>query len=90
MSYETENEFESYEDEIDEGPGDCDADLLNEKNTTDYCRACGADIFHDTPQCPACGVYITRPEQQTNNRITTFIIVLIILAFALAVFMWPR
>lgn len=53
-----------YDDEFDEGPGDADADLMDELDEGNVvsCPECGASVWHDAEKCPSCGRWVTRGE----------------------------
>jgi hypothetical protein len=40
----------------------------DEVTLTTVCPECGADVYEDTPQCPACGNYITHETNVWSGR----------------------
>jgi hypothetical protein len=56
---------EPYEDEWDESD---DLDEDDEATSTLPCPECGADVYEDAVQCPACGNYITHPTSVWAGR----------------------
>jgi hypothetical protein len=50
-----------FDDHFDDGP-DEDDERADEENTTDDCPHCGAAVYDDAEQCPACGKYLSREE----------------------------
>lgn len=41
---------------------------------TDPCPECGAEVYEDTPRCPACGSYITHQSNVWSGRPTWWIL----------------
>ncbi|MFZ5831238.1 MAG: zinc-ribbon domain-containing protein [Planctomycetota bacterium] len=51
------------DDDPDDGPYD---GFEHDQSTTDTCPHCGAEIYDDAVQCPACGNYITADAGVTS------------------------
>ena len=64
--------------EAPEDPDDDDAESL-----TTICPSCGADVYEDAEQCPACGDYITHSARAWDGKPLWWVIlgVLGIIAF---------
>jgi len=68
MAYDDYRSFEEPGDELhdDEYP---DPDEFDDDTTeTVPCPECGADVYEDAEQCPACGVYITHEHSALAGR----------------------
>ena len=71
---------------IDEGPSREDIDRFD--RDTGYCPNCGAEVWDQTPQCPACkswiggGVGGRRPtDAWLRQRMILFVLIVVIIAF---------
>jgi len=62
-------------------------DQFDEENETITCRACGASMYEDSPQCPACGEYPSReqhpPQKATWIVLTGVLCLLVVLTWFL-------
>jgi len=56
-----------FEETGDEFPDD-DYDYDDELTDTLPCPRCGAEVYQDAPQCPACGSYITHTTNVWSSR----------------------
>jgi len=54
------------DDETDDWPDEdaegSDEESANEEESTDECPHCGAAVYDDAEQCPACGKYLSRED----------------------------
>jgi hypothetical protein len=60
----------------DEGPLESDLEELggDDESSTAPCSACGAEIYDDSPQCPACGQYILATGNSTHGLTRWYLI----------------
>jgi hypothetical protein len=66
-----------------EEPDFDDAD--DEQSDTMPCPYCGAEVYEDSPRCPACGEYISQEDAPARRKPGWIIVgVLLCLAAALA------
>ena len=67
-----------------EYPDEPDEDVLEDDDDLYFCcPECGADVYEDAPQCPACGWYVTSAGQTAVPIGWKLVAVLILIAFAL-------
>ncbi|NIP85066.1 MAG: hypothetical protein GTO03_05690 [Planctomycetales bacterium] len=73
--------------EWDEPDGDDDAEDGYDDEGLDAdtvpCPQCGADVYEDAPQCPACGNYITYHHQLAPLWWWTAVVILALIALAI-------
>ena len=51
-----------------------DADFDDELTETVPCPHCGAEVYEDAVQCPACGTYLTHQANVWSGRPTWWIV----------------
>lgn len=75
----------SYDDVLDEGPDETDADLLGagtDEPEQVACPSCGAMIHEASPKCPYCGEWVvgsTEAARRAGTWVWPVLIVLLIL-----------
>jgi len=74
---------------IDEGPLESDLEELGDPDDpgTEPCSACGAEIYHDSVQCPVCGQYVFGAAAEAGSDRSTWLWVLTAIV-VLAAFLW--
>ena len=60
---------DEYPDEDDESYDDED------DSATELCSECGAEIYEDAPQCPACGCYVTASTNPFAGRSALWLVI---------------
>ena len=74
-----------YDDALDEGPDETDADLLGDEADEPEqveCPSCAAMIHEDSPKCPYCGEWVvgrTEAARRAGTWVWPVLIVLLIL-----------
>lgn len=78
---------ETWDDEYDEWDDGYDEDEEEDDYTVE-CPECGADVYDDVDQCPACGNYIVHSTSVWSGRPTWWIVLgilgILAMIFALA------
>jgi hypothetical protein len=76
-------------DDFDDGDYPDEDDVDDDLTDTVVCQHCGADVYEDAAQCPACGMYLTRDTRVWSGRSTWWValgllgVIAVILALSL-------
>ena len=70
---------------LDEGPdeGLSAEDLDRFSGDTAPCPSCGADIYHEAPQCAECGAWIT-PGAEGNGGVWKLVVLVVVILIVIA------
>ncbi len=75
------------DDMLDEGPLDSDLEELGDDGPeTAPCEACGAEIYEDSPRCPACGEYILKSASYSYRPLPAWVLLAAMAAIAAFLF----
>jgi len=75
------------DDMLDEGPLESDLEELDDDSSeTDTCPECGAEIYEDSPRCPACGHYILKSASYSYRPLPAWVLLAAIAAIAALLF----